>query len=143
MKKISLVIGDEDISYIESLANYIRNSDYSSRFNVKLFSQQEHLNQYISSSTNINVLLANNSFLEANENIENNDIESIIKLLEQPNEEESSQTVFKYQPLNNLLSEVIRIYYERHGKVKRRELSEASIKIALFIQHKAELVKQT
>lgn len=90
MRKISLVIGDEDLSYIESLANYIRNSDYSSRFDVKLFSQPEHLEQYVNSNNKVNVLLATKTFIDENENIQNSQIETVVSLLEQPSTDDTS-----------------------------------------------------
>lgn len=132
MRKISLVISDEDVSYIELLANYIRNSDFASRFDVKLFSQLEHLNQYLQVSDNVNVLLSSKGFIEGNESIQNSEIETIVILVDEPSSDNTSQSVFKYQPLNNLLSEVITIYYERHGKVEKRVLNDAGTKVVSF-----------
>ncbi|MFN7251950.1 MAG: AAA family ATPase [Anaerobacillus sp.] len=118
MKKISLVVSDDDISYIEMLASYIRTSNFASKFDVKLFSKKESLEQYLSGDPKVNVLLCTTSNIP-HELCGNIDV--VIGLDEQTgNLGEGFPVIFKYQPLAQLLSQVTTIFYEKNGKAPKR-----------------------
>ena len=127
MKKISLVIGDQDMDYIELLANYIRNTDYSSRFDLKLFSEPEHLQSYLSSDQKTNILLVTQELLPEEKNEEQ--IDYVITLVDHNETTADPSQIFKYQSLDNLLSTIISNYYERHGKKEKKKSSETRTKI--------------
>lgn len=127
MKKISLVIGDQDMDYIELLANYIRNTDYSSRFDLKLFSEPEHLQSYLSSDQKTNILLVTQELLPEEKNEEQ--IDYVITLVDHNETAADPSQIFKYQSLDNLLSTIISNYYERHGKKEKKKSSETRTKI--------------
>ncbi|MCL7748008.1 AAA family ATPase [Halalkalibacter alkaliphilus] len=129
MKKVSIVIADQDTSYIESLATYIRNSDYSSKFDLKLFSQKERLGQFLSSDTHANILLAPTSMLP--QELKGLRVDVVIGLSEQAQttEGDSVQTIFKYQPLKNLLSQVLTIYYERNSEEPKKVVHDGGTKV--------------
>ena len=114
VKKISLVIGDQDTDYIELLANYIRNTDYATRFDLKLFSEVEHLQNYLSSDQKTNILLVTKELLP--EAYDEEQIDYVITLVDHNEANSDISQIFKYQALDQLLSTMISNYYERHGK---------------------------
>src|SRR5690625_1132432 len=127
VKKISLVIGDQDTDYIELLANYIRNTDFSSRFDLKLFSEAEHLHSYLSSDQRTNILLVTDELLPEEDNEER--IDYVVTLVDHNETNSDISRIFKYQSLDQLLSTMISNYYERHGKKENSKADETSTKI--------------
>lgn len=121
------MIGDQDIEYIEMLANYIRNTDYSSRFDLKLFSEVEHLQRYLSSDAKTNILLATEALLPNEPNEEQ--VDYVITLAENNESNSDTSQIFKYQSLDDLLSTIISNYYERHGKKDKSKADETNTKI--------------
>lgn len=121
MKKLRLVLFDQEIEYIELFANYIRSSDYAQRFDVKLFSQEEHFQQYINNGEPTDILLVSND-----QSIqEYPQIESILYLVEDMVDESDVGQLFKYQPLSQLLSNVLTYHYERNGKREKKKIQKA------------------
>jgi cellulose biosynthesis protein BcsQ len=120
MKKIHLVIGDEDTKYIELFANYIRATEHAGKFSIKLFSQKENMEQYLETQSHINVLLATPAMLPDDIRSISSSVSagSVIKLEDDrlSSVEVDLPSVYKYQPLNKLISEILAIYYDEHGK---------------------------
>lgn len=127
MKKISLIIADQDATYVESFARYIRNSEFASRFDVKLFSQQERLAQLLASGEHFNVLLCSPELLTLPK--EEKLIDSIIQLKEEMEEDIAYPQIRKYQPLGNILSEVLQVHYERGGKKEKKQMSDGGTEV--------------
>jgi MinD-like ATPase involved in chromosome partitioning or flagellar assembly len=102
MKKLNLVVADQDITYITFVTNYIHNSEYSKRFIVKSFTKVDVLQQYINTKPAIDILLISEDF-------EVNSLESSITTLKlsQQNDEESGNLLFKYQSVSTILQKAI------------------------------------
>ncbi|WP_054950900.1 AAA family ATPase [Numidum massiliense] len=116
MKKLSLVMADTDVSYVELVSGFVRASDDGMRFDLKSFSTKERLNEYLQSNSRLDILLVSPELLP--DDLSAYEIGLTI-LLE---DERLSQRVdeipyiFKYQPLNQLRSRLLSLYYERFGK---------------------------
>lgn len=127
MKKLSLVIAEADRTYIESFARYIRNSEYTSRFDIKLFSKQEAINQYLTENERINILLTSPDMISDYQ--EGQGVDLIIYLSETDQQNEQGHYLKKYQPLGQILTEVLRLYYERDGTDLNRRTQSVSTQI--------------
>ncbi|OZU89878.1 hypothetical protein CIL03_01690 [Virgibacillus indicus] len=123
MKKIRIVIADNNLSYLESLSSYMRSSNETSRFIVTYFSDKEKLKSYMSEEANIDILLINPQ-MYSDDLILKPQITVILledDLFAAGNK--SYEAVYRYQRLNQLVSSVLSIYYERNetaGKLLAR-----------------------
>ncbi|QGS68935.1 hypothetical protein CV093_12405 [Oceanobacillus sp. 143] len=57
MKKLRIVVADENLDYVESLASYLRTAEESSRFIVTYFTSTEKLELYLDQGESIDILL--------------------------------------------------------------------------------------
>lgn len=122
-----MIIADRDRSYIESFAQYVRNSEFSSRFDLKLFSKQEALEQFFSNDEIIDILLTSPDMLPA-ESMDHS-IDLTIQLTESSLDEEFAYQLKKYQPLSQIMAEVLRLYYEKDGSAPKKRLTNVSTKV--------------
>lgn len=127
MKKISMIVADEDHIYIESFAQYIRNSEYSTRFDIKLFSKQEAITQFYQAGEKSNILLATSNILP--QDLTDEMFDQVIYLSENEEHHNSKHHLKKYQPLSQLISEVLRLYYESGDTMPKRNSQNDSTKI--------------
>lgn len=118
MKRLRLVLFDTDIEYIELFANYIRGSEYASRFDVKLFSQEDRLKQYLHTLEQIDILLIATDDFQLDDEYAH--IESIQYLLEKYLDDLTENVLFKYQPLGEIVTQILSFHYERDGKTERK-----------------------
>ncbi len=132
MKKLRLVLFDLDIEYIELFANYIRTSEYATRFDVKLFSRYESLQQYLESDEHTDILLLSTEDLQLEPEMEG--VETLLYLVNDAAEELSKNELFKYQPLSHVISQVLSLHYEHDGKKpsKGKSHSGSSNVISVF-----------
>lgn len=115
MKKIQLVMADADSAYLESVAAYIRDSNEESKFTMKLFSDKTRLQNHLNSEPFIDILLVSPEMLPEPNQADLTIVLEDDRIIEYEAEHPS---VFKYQPLNQLLSRILSIYYENRGKVE-------------------------
>ena len=100
-----MIVADEDHIYIESFAQYIRNSEYSTRFDIKLFSKQEAITQFYQAGEKSNILLATSNILP--QDLTDEMFDQVIYLSENEEHHNSKHHLKKYQPLSQLISEVL------------------------------------
>lgn len=124
MKKIRIVVGDSNSNYLESLAAFFRRSEHKSRFIVTYFSQKEKMEAFLRDSETTDILLLSTDFHTQGSYIQQ---EASIILLEDDNikakKENGTQSVYRYQRLDQLVSQVLSFYYERNqsaGKLLAR-----------------------
>lgn len=122
-----MIIADRDRSYIESFAQYVRNSEFASRFDLKLFSKQEALEQFFSNGELIDILLASPDMLP--EEPMAKAIDLTIQLTESSADDELEYYLRKYQPLGQIMTEVLRFYYEKDGSNPKKKLTNVSTKV--------------
>lgn len=117
MQKINLVVADNDLKYLDLLINYIRNSDYAGKFFIKSFSHKDKLQEFLKTNEVYDILLTTPGFIHDTYDIEH----SYIVLLQEepPSSLYNSNDIHKYQPLNQLLSQVVSIYLEKEDKAYR------------------------
>jgi MinD-like ATPase involved in chromosome partitioning or flagellar assembly len=114
MSKLQLYVLDNDMAYSDRLALYVRATEYADRVQIKLFSQVELVQQVLEDPQREGVLLISEAYyplfqnhrsslytMFLSENISNTNIsESLIPFL------------FRYQPLQQLLSRILALYAE-------------------------------
>src|SRR5699024_6743099 len=84
--------------------------------------QKERLEQYLHNGEQIDILLlATNEFQQMDEFTH---IESILYLLEKNAEveENAASALFKYQPLSQLVTQVLAFHYERGGTKEKKKM---------------------
>lgn len=114
MKKIRIVIADPNTQYMDSLAAFMRTSDEASKFILTFFSNRENLNSYIKQGENIDIVLISPEIYDENLRI---DKQATLIFLEDDqieSRDDKVKTVYRYQRLNQLVSNVLSIYYEEN-----------------------------
>lgn len=116
MKKINLVIASNNQEYLEYLLSYLRESEYANSFIIKTFTKQETLIEFLQTNNQFELLLVEPHLLPQNIILANT---IIIQLLDNPqtNTETSYRSIYKYQPLNLLFSQITAIYSETNGQL--------------------------
>ena len=119
MRGTNLVIADRDIEYIELFKRYVRETEYDKKFAIKSFSTKENLEQYLHSETMTEILLIDIQLLS--DNLLFNNVNTTILLSEKDiiDKEWKYPLVYKYQPLNKLLSQVLGLFLETKEESKK------------------------
>lgn len=116
MKKLQLILLDSDSLYLKSFGEYILSSNLNAKFDVKLFSNTLSFKQHLSSGQTYDVLLIQPSLYDSG--IIGNEKGLVVLLKEEEAAEEGPLfSVFKYQPLNQLISSILSVYYENHSSL--------------------------
>ncbi|GGH77619.1 cellulose biosynthesis protein BcsQ [Pullulanibacillus pueri] len=118
MKKLKLMMADTDADYMESVAVYLRSSHEGVKFDVKLFSTSENVSHYLSNHEQIDILLIAPELLTQELPIQH---VGLVLMLEDERIARYDSTfirIFKYQPLNKLISDILSHYYDENGKIQ-------------------------
>ncbi|MCJ7840224.1 AAA family ATPase [Lederbergia sp. NSJ-179] len=113
MKKIQLIIGDTDALFLQSFSEYIMASNLKSKFDLKLFSSSSRIKKYIETEQVYDILLIQPELY--NPNMVLSEKNTVFFLQESMNDANQSQSVYKYQPLNKILSDMLSVYYEHYS----------------------------
>src|SRR5699024_5917961 len=113
MKKIRMVVADNNKDYLESFAGFMRSSNESSRFIMTYFSDIDRLNTYIQRGDIIDILLISPDLYDEELPL-SGDVTTIF--LEDDVIEESNKvySVYRYQRLDQILSDILSVYYEKN-----------------------------
>jgi cellulose biosynthesis protein BcsQ len=116
MAKIQLLLLDEDHFYAERLAAFIKSSEYADRIQPKLFTKAEYVDRLLESISEFCILLASESFLpECVKYKERLCLLSIgNNLLSDEFSDPDVPTLYRFQPLQQLLSRIFDLYQEKH-----------------------------
>lgn len=112
MAKVAVAIVDKDEEYLERLTVYIKTSEFQDKIDCKTFSSKKILEKYIASgkSEGFDILLSPVDLMPGDLSA----AKVVIELYEkQPSGSEFS-TVFKYQPVNNIVEQILNIYMEKY-----------------------------
>lgn len=123
MKKIRIVIADHEKSYIESLSNYLRSSDEATRFISTYFTSKTALEQFLSSNEVVDVMLISPALYDKSLHIPKETSLIFLDDNEMKEQDTHRQSVYRYQRLNQLISNILAIYYENNqqaGKLLAR-----------------------
>lgn len=129
MKKLHFIMADTNVAYMEAVSAYTRGADQAAKFDLKLFSTKEGLLQYLDSGPHCDILLISPHLLS--DEIPEEKIRSVISLEDDQisSVETGLPAVFKYQPLNQLFSEILSIYYDQHGKMEDFQFKTSGTKV--------------
>lgn len=136
MSKLELIVADHDKQYLEMISHYVNTSEFADRFVLRTFSDPEALQQFMVSLQGGVILLVNSNVIDTEElnlypgNLLLHLTETNVILEE---DGQALRTLYKYQPLNQLLAKVFATYVESNGKyvVERRPDSSTKI-VSLF-----------
>lgn len=115
MGKIELIIADRDTIYLEYFSNFIRTTDFSDKFILKSFSRKESLEIYLESQSKIDILLVQLNLVP--NYVSTPVVDTLVYLTDDDKglEDTDIPSLYKYQPLNQLLSKVTSHYLEKHN----------------------------
>lgn len=114
LKKLQLIIVDSDSLFLKSFSEYIMSSNLHTKFDIKLFSSGDSVKQYIASKHSYDILLVRPDLYQ--EEMQQDEKSMIVYLDESNvNKEGDFLSVYKYQPLNKMLSSILSVYYENHS----------------------------
>ncbi|MEX1029519.1 MAG: AAA family ATPase [Paenibacillaceae bacterium] len=129
MDRITIWLADENEHYVELLKRYIRTSNYKNRLSIAAYTDYEcfkHTLEHIHSEA---IVLVSALFIPLCSEL----IHSTVILLSEAQSQEIADhpnQVYKYRPLNQLLDQVLNIYYERKGDVRlNTSVSEAKPRV--------------
>ncbi|NGP44456.1 AAA family ATPase [Bacillaceae bacterium SIJ1] len=105
-RSLTLAIADTDQEYLQSLAQFFRSSEDDQRYDVKMFSTTESLDEFLRSRTKTDLVLSSQEMTLDEELLEKH-IRYHAVLSDQPEE----GAVFKYQPLPQMLRKLTNHYY--------------------------------
>lgn len=121
MKKIRVVIADNNIEYLKHLATFIRTSNEASMFIATFFSNKRNLELYILKEKAVDILLISPQLINDQLNIDSNTTVILLDDDELINDKDEGMypSVFRYQRLNQLISDIMAIYYEQNKTAGR------------------------
>jgi hypothetical protein len=116
MAKIQLLLLDEDHFYAERLAAFIKSSKFEERIQPKLFTKTEYVDRLLETISDFCILLASESFLPECEKYKERlcmlSISNI--LLADELIDPDVPAVYRFQPLQQLLSRILDFYQDKH-----------------------------
>lgn len=113
MKKIRMVVADNNKDYLESFAGFMRSSNESSRFIMTYFSDIDRLNTYIQRGDIIDILLISSDLYDEELPL-SGDVTTIFLEDDVIEESNKAYSVYRYQRLDQILSDILSVYYEKN-----------------------------
>ncbi|HET7627427.1 MAG TPA: AAA family ATPase [Bacillales bacterium] len=132
MKKLRLIIADRDASFLELVSAYVFSSEQAPKFELKLFSDQTQFREYVQDGRKYDILLASSEWIPSHLP----EPSGMCMILEDDRvtaPESAEPSVFKFQPLNQLMSSILSVYNASRGSVQKLGDSTAQTKrVAVF-----------
>ncbi len=118
VKRIRMVIADSNVDYLESFSSFMRHASEGDRFIISYFSETAKLQSFIEQNDSIDILLTTRELF--NNSIPITGDATIIYLDDDVVvAHEESHSVYRYQRLNVLVSNILSIYYEENEHAGR------------------------
>ncbi|WP_192929611.1 AAA family ATPase [Alkaliphilus serpentinus] len=112
MKKINLVLADNDEGYVEAFTNFLLNN-YQHQFNVSFFTSRDHLNKFLENEiASIDILLISVDMLSNTASKREIGTIAVLSEIKSQKTYKNYKTIFKYQSGEILVSEVLNILSE-------------------------------
>ncbi|MCX7710838.1 MAG: AAA family ATPase [Clostridia bacterium] len=133
MSRLSLVVGDTDEAFLESVVEYFI-SNHSKRFQVSSFTRQPNLVRYLNEcSRKVDVLLVSPELYS--ENLPKEKIKTLIvmtggRMIEAA---ERCDRIYKYQHGDKLANQILQIYTERNKDEDFTALGDKQAKVLAFV----------
>ena len=129
MGRLSLVIADYDAEYLQNFEKYLI-TYHPKRFELTSFSSADHLNAYLGEFHKIDILLVGSKMYK--EMIGTGNPEIVLILSENESiAQTGAEAVNKYQHMDRLISEVLRLYTLRSRKDCRVSCNEGTRVISI------------
>jgi cellulose biosynthesis protein BcsQ len=115
--RITIWLADENEHYVDLLKRYIRTSNYKNRLSITAYTDPECFKHTLEHIHNEAIVLASALFIPLCSEL----IHSTVMLLSETQSLDIAahpNHVYKYRPLNQLLDQVLNIYYERKGDIR-------------------------
>lgn len=126
MQKVKAVFLSKDLEYTNRFKSYIKESEFKNKISFDYFSDMDELKKGIQGSR-FNLLLCEVQLTDDERNFVDGKFERLIYLSEQAEEEE---TIFKYQPLNDVMDVLFSTYYDTNGKLLESKQQRTTSTIA-------------
>lgn len=142
MDKVNLILVDSNLDYLHRFSRYIRDSEYSKIFAIKIFTDIDLLQEYLKEISRPSILCFVDFMIES-VNINNKYFTKVIISAQEVGEEDDfTKIVYKYQPLNLIISAIYSHYLNNHQSNHhsiRRATKIITITAASSDYHKNEL----
>lgn len=115
MKKLNLVIVDNDDEYLLALSNYL-SSKYFSEFKITSISNADYFKEYLDKVQGIDILLINNKYANTID-LKNKFVNTIIFICDEPNNN-MNNSIFKYVNADKIYNEIKEIYFKANPTLK-------------------------
>lgn len=129
MKKLCLIMADSDVVYIESVSAYLRVSQQRDEFDLKLFSTTEGLLHYLTNNGQYDMLLVSDSFFSILEKQYQQEAVRLLEENESPDSEVNQPKLFKFQPLNQLFTNILSIHRAMSGGFSQDHIGSSKTKV--------------
>jgi hypothetical protein len=120
MAKIQLLLLDEDSLYAERLAAFIRSSEFAEKLHTKLFTKVDYVEKLPAEEINGSILLVSEVFLpDCMKYRKNSCVLSLNSIMQGVDLSDGDhQTLYRFQPLPQLLTRILAYYQEKHVDYK-------------------------
>ncbi|WP_280772010.1 AAA family ATPase [Salipaludibacillus daqingensis] len=129
MNKLKLLFADPDQTYLTSVSEYVLSSKSNERFELKLFSTKENLQHYITKEPEYDILVMDEQFEDGAEKEFGTNERCKVVLKSEIESCDHENNVFKYQPLNQLLSSVLSYYYSETASFGGHAIKSSKTKV--------------
>ncbi|WP_062354503.1 AAA family ATPase [Bacillus kwashiorkori] len=132
MKKIRTVFFDNDNAYLNSFINYVRTAQEGNKFELKLFTSEDNLHNFFKEKQTIDLLLVGSKKLAEQYAYQLNCV--VINLESKRITEDHREffSLYKYQPLNKLISNILAILYEQTKNITGVQVSNHTKVISIY-----------
>lgn len=121
MDKITIIIADRDVNYIETFTHYIRSTEYCRSVIIKAFSHKDRMVEYISGH-GAHVLLSEPELLPEERDLHKVDCTMVMDEFHSIRIAEKYPFVHKYQPLDRMMSTILSLYKDTNPKAGSHDL---------------------
>ncbi|MCD1260375.1 AAA family ATPase [Paenibacillus athensensis] len=128
MEKLTVIVADSSREYVEMLLRFVRNSEFAGSLSVKAFSEKTAFYAYLGAHPAPHIVLMEPVFLSEDAPPIAAGLVILLLPSHYAKEEEQLPSLFKYQPLNQLLGAMKTMYLEKHSVVVERMKSSGSAK---------------
>lgn len=133
MERLTVVMADPDQEYLEMLLRFVRSSEFAQTMTIKAFSNEEHLHMYLRNNSAPHIVLVEPKFLSGDDFW--GTVGKVILLANSHFSKDNSErfvSVFKYQPVHQLLNQIKSLYLEQHEIVVEQASEAGKAKVLSF-----------
>ncbi|RED63024.1 AAA family ATPase [Cohnella lupini] len=132
MERLTVVLAGPDTEYLEMVLRFVRSSEFASALTIRAFSSKDNLATYLNTQSIPHVVLVEPDFLTAD--VSWTTLDNVILLVSSQYSKESERypSLFKYQPIHQLLTKAKAMYLDKHEVVVEQALGNGHTKVVSF-----------